>query len=529
MDLNTRVVSIRQLINELKSSKFFIPEIQRGFKWDNDKVLALVDSIINGYPIGAIIVWKVPANIRREELDLLRQIMIPIDRTYNKFENMEYVVIDGLQRLCSILLIANGKLEFGDGSIRRISTICYDYEQRRLVKSTNPDRRKYIFPIHEILNSSSGEDLIRQKERLGFRYESSERNLIKEQLDKIRDKIRDYSVGIYEVSWEGSLLEIFEKMAECFTRLNTKGTRVAAPAILLALLTARVRKDKQASISFKKKCEEIMNEFNIDEFVLGRTFIAIATDTTDFRKAIRKLASFDANRIMDVLNSTKEAIEEANNLLEDINIPPDFLTSKYYWVTLAYLAYKGKVDRDKVKRWIIQSTFEERYHGRLEEQLDRDIKAINRGGCDGLLEELTYDKLSDLIFSREFFRGHIMLYYTIYCENGARDWSLRSKPKMIKNLELERLTIHHIFPRSIVGDEADHPANITLISREANSEISNKNPHEYLKKLKALDKRGCLEAHFIPMNEELWYKENYEKFLEERSKLIIEYVDKVMK
>lgn len=35
-----------------------IPTIQRQFVWDAEDVRDLIDSIVNGYPIGAIIIWE---------------------------------------------------------------------------------------------------------------------------------------------------------------------------------------------------------------------------------------------------------------------------------------------------------------------------------------------------------------------------------------------------------------------------------------------------------------------------------------
>lgn len=35
-----------------------IPTIQRQFVWDSEDVRDLIDSIVNGYPVGAIIIWE---------------------------------------------------------------------------------------------------------------------------------------------------------------------------------------------------------------------------------------------------------------------------------------------------------------------------------------------------------------------------------------------------------------------------------------------------------------------------------------
>jgi hypothetical protein len=67
----------------------------------------------------------------------------------------------------------------------------------------------------------------------------------------------------------------------------------------------------------------------------------------------------------------------------------------------------------------------------------------------------------------------------------------------------------------------DDFANITVISSRANEKIGDELPSRYLKELYEKDPE-LLRRHFIPIDHELWNINNYEKFLEERRKLILE-------
>ena len=64
----------------------------------------------------------------------------------------------------------------------------------------------------------------------------------------------------------------------------------------------------------------------------------------------------------------------------------------------------------------------------------------------------------------------------------------------------------------------DHVANITIISEDANRNIGNKRPDEYLRDLD----REVLRSHYIPSEPELWRPENYYDFLQERKKLLMD-------
>jgi len=59
---------IGTLIEELETGKYFLPSFQRQYVWDEDNIKDLIDSIVNNYPIGTIILWK-PSNTSISEID----------------------------------------------------------------------------------------------------------------------------------------------------------------------------------------------------------------------------------------------------------------------------------------------------------------------------------------------------------------------------------------------------------------------------------------------------------------------------
>ena len=51
---------VSNILNMIQVGEIAIPEIQRPFVWEPDKVTELIDSLYNGYPIGYIITWQSP-------------------------------------------------------------------------------------------------------------------------------------------------------------------------------------------------------------------------------------------------------------------------------------------------------------------------------------------------------------------------------------------------------------------------------------------------------------------------------------
>ena len=87
-----------------QTSNYLLPSFQRRFVWDEDNVLALLDSIKNGYPIGNIILWRKPEGYDPEEIDPLSK---PIIGGMKRTASATYFVIDGQQRLTALLLAFN--------------------------------------------------------------------------------------------------------------------------------------------------------------------------------------------------------------------------------------------------------------------------------------------------------------------------------------------------------------------------------------------------------------------------------------
>ena len=51
---------VSALLNYVESKEIAIPEIQRPFVWNATKVRDLIDSLYQGYPVGYIVIGKIP-------------------------------------------------------------------------------------------------------------------------------------------------------------------------------------------------------------------------------------------------------------------------------------------------------------------------------------------------------------------------------------------------------------------------------------------------------------------------------------
>ena len=100
---------IYDVLKDIDRGLYQLPNIQRGFEWEEDRICKLLDSVLHEYPIGAIMVWLPPENLQQDiqtrpfvrdfdtSQDYLSQAAHPGHQD-------SYMVLDGQQRLQSLYI-----------------------------------------------------------------------------------------------------------------------------------------------------------------------------------------------------------------------------------------------------------------------------------------------------------------------------------------------------------------------------------------------------------------------------------------
>jgi hypothetical protein len=345
-----------------------------------------------------------------------------------------------------------------------------------------------------------------------------------------------------KLDYSGDPLDLFEKVSRIFVTINSKGTRIRMPDLVLALVGARIRKTMW--VSFRDRFNAVLKKlekrnFKLGESVIMRLYLAVVTETTKFKDAKGKLDEKAEEELLSSLEATEKAMLYATDFLwREVWIPSsEYLQSDYLLVTLSYLLHrdilsKGRLISEDIRRdlikWLILASVEKRYTGRLETDLFEDISKIVEGkGVTGLFNNLRSKSIHPEALEGSYDEYHLSLLLALYRRLQARDWDLDRRPTipLIGEVNPEELQIHHIFPRDVLEKTGkdqlvDDVANITIISNKANDKIGNKLPSNYLKELYEEDPE-LLRRHLVPTDSELWDINNYEEFLEERRKLIL--------
>jgi len=173
-----------------------------------------------------------------------------------------------------------------------------------------------------------------------------------------------------------------------------------------------------------------------------------------------------------------------------------------------------------------------RYSGSTESYLDRDLAALEGpdGGLDKLLEQLRLWH-GGLRVEAGHFTGWSLgarfypVLYMLTRMGQARDWGTGLPLKATLLGKMNRLEVHHIFPkgqlykRKFTRPEVNALSNFCFLTKDTNLNIRDRLPEEYFKQIEQ-NHPGALASQWIPEDPILWKIENFREFLEARKALL---------
>jgi hypothetical protein len=518
-------------------SDYYLPTIQRDFVWDEDDIKQMIESILNGYPIGIITIFKTDIEFPSVPL---------VDSDFNQKEKKTRLyVLDGQQRLTSLLLIKNGwKIRRGGELIERMPIYFNPDDKTLRIKGKRP----------------TGYDFSDLVKMLTFAEPSKPQ--LQKTLEWLRKAFLDRPIAFYivEVKRDGESEEkIYKDMTEIFTRINRAGIRLGNLEMFLSFFaSASVGKQEIVNMHKELNAKYSMDLEPVIRFVFSNLGLSQSqiTRTDSFKRAVNDIKSkYSDSQIREVIENCKKCIETAIVLLrQELGISTtQILPSETVLVPIFQYLYTAGVpapsevnqqERNRIMKWFILASFNGLYSSQTNTKLESDLKIIKDANpptsfplqklLDSMQEKIKTTQISKKDFTSidiNILRGtagkkYLFLEYILLCKNEATDWTGRLLIERSFN-ELDR---HHIFPRDplrqIIDDDVtiNHIGNLTFIDRNFNEELQDRLPDDYLTNID----EDVLKRHFIPLDKELWKLDQYEQFIQQRAELMWQGVESLL-
>lgn len=532
MNTVVKSLSVTTLWKQLEEGCFAVPEIQREFVWNMEKVCTLFDSIYRQLPIGSILLWETDAKNRyylRHKTKLLPN--------YNEENDVIWFILDGQQRLSALYRARQGgevtnskrrKVDFDHLYFNTDKTV-----PRSFVYSLRPNFKSQ-FPLKEIL-----------KTRLQSKYIKLP-IYQKEAIEKCRNRIMNYRIPVISMKTLSR-----DEVSDAFIRINSCGMRVKdadkvfadATEIKLGTLVKQLREELT-----HRKFDDIPEQ----TICLAVSLMDGGRDPSP--KAVSKKINEWKNKFVKDGKPTpafnknwgqiKESIKKAVDYLDDKFGVVDYemLPSANMVATIAFFFYTNNgtqpnaFQKKWIKNWFWSTAVGSRYSGRgYNSNIGKDVESFKKLAEGEKPRFHNDEKVSISMLKHVQYNGNSSLGKAFMC------LLCRNNPCYFENGEpirksdyaaiANRKDKHHIFSRALLNrakiseKEINSICNICLFAAQENQSFGRKLPIEYLQKYRGMPHfKKVMDSHLIPTDKKcLWsydLTKSYKPFKEWRLKRI---------
>jgi hypothetical protein len=575
---------IQTLLTAIKDEDIAIPEIQRPFVWDAQKVCDFVDSLYRGYPVGYLITWRNPTVKLKD----------------GSSSEGKRILIDGQQRVTAVMAALLGR-EVVDKNYRstRIRIAFHPLQESFAVQNAVIAGTAAWIPDISVLFDPKT-NLLDFVNQYCSRNPGTDSNQVFRSILLV-DGIVNNQIGLIELL---SDLDI-ETVNKIFTRVNSTGVQLSQADFAMSKIAVN---EKYNGHVLRKAIDYFCHLAVAPEFhaaIVENESVFAGTDFFSTMSWLKKendnlydpsytdmlrvsfASQFRRGRLEDLVallsgrNFETKQFEEAivedsfsrlkTGVLRFMNetnfkdlvmiirstgfVDPSMIGSQNA-LNFAYILYLALRDMNlprseiqrHVARWFVMSILTERYSTSPESTFDRDLKQIDEEGIEAHSDIVFRGELSDAFWEttlphdldtssvsspqfRAFEAAQVKLI----------DKGFLSRDTPARDLIEVKSDLHHIFPRDYLKKRGmsraqyNQVANFAVTPTEINIAIGSKEPKVYFTELQAqcnggkrrygnitdlAELRRNFDMNCMPDGMEKMTVDDYPAFLAERRKLM---------
>ena len=574
---------VDDLVRGVRTGRIGLPDLQRPFVWQDNKVRDLFDSMMRGYPIGYVMIWESPAEYETKKNT--------IGNNEKVYVEPKELVIDGQQRLTALVAAMYGvKVKDKNFAEREIKISFNPLTREFAVWSFAFERdSEWISKISDVFVAKEENSIISLRRK--FIKEANEGRakknlplLSEEEEITIENNINallnltDFSLPTLEIQYNADE----EAVADIFVRVNSGGQKLTENNFIQTLISVYENETSDHINDFSAQSRIPANNTSYNTILaiepshLIRMAVGVGFRRARLRYAYMllrgknlKTGKFSAEERQNNLDTFKDALDKVmnlNNWHAFLNIVSEagYIHSKliassnavvFSYVLYLIAKYDYKLDASALKKciskWFFMSTITYFYTGSTESEVENqfaDLRNVNTAE-----EFVAYiDSVIETRFTEDYF--NLTLPSELHSSAPISPaWNgyiaaqiVLNTPMLFSNTPVSKYFIlgssgtksaidkHHIFPKHYltgIGYDNDRDrnqiANFTYLDYATNIEISDKAPNEYVANYRAkLGEEGyktACEQHALPDGFE---NMEYLDFLENRRLLMAKVVKK---
>lgn len=575
---------ISELIRDVSKGRYQLPDFQRDWTWDDDRIKGIIASLTMAYPMGAVMCLENGGDFK-----LKRRCFAGVEIDAETVEP-DKLVLDGQQRLTSLYLSLCCKKPVHTKNVRGDERHLFCYADIRACLDDGVDRVDAIVsvPANRIVTQNIGRDILldistREKEieqmmfPLNIAFDASERqswykgivrmygfdspeeSLFNEFQHEVLDTIESYRLPVITLSKATPR----EAVCRVFENVNTGGV----PLTVFELVTASFAMD---GFRLRDDWEQRFQRIKEDQRVV--TDILDKLDATTFLTAVTLYASFVAKRDgkgfvsckkKDVLALDLDSYKlYADTVQEGFVLAAGFLIANEHIFRARDLPYSTQLiplacafahakssgfankqtTKDVLHRWLWCGILGEMYGGANETRYANDMEDL-AAAIDGSSSQMrtvnaayfqTLRLLGLQTRNSAAYKGIMALIYRKNC----RDF-ISGQPTNAFEVMAKRPDIHHIFPEAycikmgLDRTRWNSIVNKTPLLPSTNRTIGGKAPSEYFQRIcrecpnaSREELASRIESHLVEFDS--FINNDFDTYFTARARALLDLIEDAM-
>lgn len=522
--------TIKQLLDKVASQEYILPAIQREFVWWPEQICRLFDSLMQGYPFGTFLFWRI-APEKRQEYQFYDFV-----RDYHERDNYHcallktlpdrdlVAVLDGQQRMTALNIGLRGSYAWklpgkwwssndafpvrhiyldllGESDAETGSEYRFEFLPETFMALTEGGR--LWFRCGRVLTESE-DDLIDSLDDIDI--SNDQRRQAKKVLRHLYRTIHHKPLITYYEETEQDL----ERVLNIFIRMNSGGTPLSYSDLLLSIAVAQ-----WSTLDARQEIHQLVDQMNKegDQFSFSKDLVlkaglmlsdigSVGFKVENFNKANMALLEENWQPIREALLLTVRLLSSFGFNSQNLRADSAILPIAYYLFTRqpgeGYLTrVEYSQDRENIRKWLIRSLL--KASGIWGSGLDTLLTALREqirahaetGFPISQLESVMSARGKTLTFTDEELDELVELSY-----GDKRTFALLSL--IFPGFDLSRhFHVDHIYPQARfskpqlrkaqiddelwqeMADKADRLPNLQLLEGSINNQKRQKMPHDW--------------------------------------------------
>lgn len=573
-----------ELLKDVGNGKIRLPDFQRDWKWDVDRIASLLASVSLGYPVGVVMLLEAGG----ADVQFATRLVSGVDEA-SADKSAERLILDGQQRLTSLYQsLASGRaVQTQDSRKKRLERWFYldmdaaldpDGDREQAIVAVPPDRILRDNFGKDVVLDLSTTDLECQQEMfpLGAVFDSPAVDAwmvayLQMDKDNMAERLARWSAFKEQVlaNFTGYTVPVIvlrketprEAVCTVFEKVNTGGVILDVFELLTATFAASEFDLRQDWEERRKRLDEhkVLRGMQSTDFLQAISLLATRERRLAWKEGDSEKPPAVSCKRRDILRLTRDEYERwAPQVEKGFLWAASFLTGEMIFeardvpyrtqlVPLAaiHVALGGGAEAigkvEKIRRWYWCGVLGELYGGAVETRFANDLQQVVEWCGGGETEPITvYESSFDpgrLLTLRTRNSAAYKGVYALLMRGGSRDW-LYDQDITIASHHSLAVDIHHVFPKKwCLDNKIDHLkresiVNKTAISAATNRKIGGRAPSKYLplllKEAETTDAqlRERIEQHHVSY--ESLASDDFEGYFEHRRQRLLDLIGQAM-